>query len=141
MKVLNKSKIISKKSVKSVMNERVILEKLRNQFIVNIKYAFQDKENLYIVTDFMSGGDLRYNMHLKKCFTENEGRFIIASIIVGLDFLHQNNIIHRDIKPENIVLDEFGYTRITDFGIAREFHLDNYRETSGKNHITKFHGI
>ena len=131
MKILSKSKIIGKKSVKSVMNERAILEKVRSQFIVNIILAFQDKENLYIVTDFISGGDLRFNIHSKKLFTEIETRFIIASILTGLEFLHQNNIIHRDIKPENIVLDEFGYARITDFGIAREYHSDNHNETSG----------
>jgi protein kinase A len=69
---------MSKKSITSVMNERIILQKLKDPFIVNLAYAFQDRENLYIVADFMAGGDLRYNLQRKKTFNEEETKFIMA---------------------------------------------------------------
>lgn len=100
-----KTKIIDKKSVDSVMNEVYLLSRVRHPFLVNMAYAFQDRENLYLVMDYLNGGDLRY--HIGKCrrFTELQCKFFIACIIVSLSYLHAHNIIHRDIKPENIVLD------------------------------------
>ena len=81
--------------------------------------------------DFMSGGDLRYHINKKKKFTEEQTKFFIACLLNAFDYFHKRNIIHRDIKPENIVLDENGYLRITDFGIARHFKKENSQETSG----------
>lgn len=72
MKEMSKARIFSKKSVTSVLNERKILTQLRNDFIVNMAYAFQDKENLYLVMDLMLGGDLRYHLSRRRKFTENE---------------------------------------------------------------------
>lgn len=118
MKVLSKARIIGKKWVKAIMNERQILEILDSPFLVNLKFAFQNQYNLYIITDLMSGGDLRYAMVKQKRFSEQEAKFIIAWIIIGLDYIHDYNIIHNDIKPENIVFDHQGYPRITDFGIS-----------------------
>jgi len=66
----------------------------------------------------MSGGDLRYAFIQKKTFTEDQAKFIIGAILIGLDYIHDYNIIHNDIKPENIVFDNEGYPRITDFGIS-----------------------
>lgn len=94
-------------------------------------YAFQDHNNLYLVMDLLTGGDLRYHIARKKRFSEEESKFFICCILLGLDYLHHNNILHRDIKPENIVLDEKGYLGITDFGIAKYYHRDNSSETSG----------
>ena len=75
--------------------------------------------------DMMTGGDLRYHIARRKTFTESETKFFIACIISGLEYLHVNGILHRDIKPENLVLDDRGYLRITDFGIARLWAADN----------------
>ncbi|CAI2369758.1 unnamed protein product [Moneuplotes crassus] len=118
MKILSKARIIGKNCVKSIMNERKILEILDCPFLVNLKFAFQDHHNCYLVTDLMSGGDLRYAFIQKKTFTEDQAKFIIGAILIGLDYIHDYNIIHNDIKPENIVFDNEGYPRITDFGIS-----------------------
>jgi serine/threonine protein kinase len=82
------------------MNEKELLQKLNHPFIVNMAYAFQDSENLYLVMDYLNGGDLRYHMGNRRKFTENESKFIIACIIVALQYLHMNNVIHRDLNPE-----------------------------------------
>ena len=128
---MSKVKIIDKKSEKSIRVERDILSMLHHPFIVNMAYAFQDFDNLYLVMDLLTGGDLRYHIGKNKVFSERQSRFFIASLLLGLEYIHSKNIIHRDIKPENLVLDENGYVHITDFGIAKEVRGDNHKETSG----------
>ena len=131
LKEMSKLKIIDKKSEKSINSEREFLSKLHHPFIVNMHYAFQDKENLYLVMDMLSGGDLRYHISRYRKFSEEQTRFFISNMIYALKYIHENNVIHRDIKPENLVLDENGYVRLTDFGIAKENLPDNSSETSG----------
>ncbi|CAD8133768.1 unnamed protein product [Paramecium octaurelia] len=131
MKEMSKALIVTKKSVHSVMNERQLLSQLKNSFIVNMNYAYQDRENLYLVMDYMKGGDLRYHIGKMRRFNEQSTKFFIACILLGLEYIHSNKIIHRDIKPENLVLDEKGYVHITDFGIARTAKTENNSDTSG----------
>ena len=119
MKEMSKTKIIDKHSEHLILTERKLLSKIKHPFIVNIHYSFQDKDNLYLIIDFLQGGDLRYHLCKEKQFTEEQTKFIIANIILGLEYIHFNRIIHRDIKPENIVMDSKGYVKITDFGIAK----------------------
>ena len=128
---MSKVKIIDKRSEKSIKTEREFLSKLRHPFIVNMNCAFQDFENLYLVMDLLTGGDLRYHVCKLRRFSENKTRFFFACIILGLEYIHSNNIIHRDIKPENLVFDDKGYLRITDFGVAKIRKEDNSSETSG----------
>ena len=128
---MSKLKVIDKKSEKSINSERLFLSKLHNPFIVNMHYAFQDNDNLYLIMDLLNGGDLRYHISRHKKFSEEQTRFFISCIILALEYIHGNNVIHRDIKPENLVLDNEGYLALTDFGIAKENQLDNSSETSG----------
>ena len=131
LKEMSKVKIIDRKSEKSIRNEREFLSHLHHPFIVNMICSFQDYENLYLVMDLLTGGDLRYHICHKKQFNEEQSRFFSSCILLGLEYIHNNNIIHRDIKPENLVLDEKGYVRITDFGVAKTNLRDNSSETSG----------
>ena len=131
LKEMNKLLIVQKNSVKSVLKERMLLSILKHPFIVNMQYAFQDRSNLYLVMDLMTGGDLRYHINRIKIFNEATTRFLISCIIAGLEYLHVNGIIHRDIKPENLVFDNKGYLRITDFGIASFISKDNSQDSSG----------
>ena len=131
LKEMSKVKIIDRKSEKSIKNEREFLSQLHHPFIVNMICSFQDYENLYLVMDLLTGGDLRYHICHKKQFNEEQSRFFSSCILLGLEYIHKNNIIHRDIKPENLVLDEKGYVRITDFGVAKKNLRDNSSETSG----------
>jgi serine/threonine protein kinase len=79
-----KAKIIQKKSINSVMNERNLLAKIRHPFYINMNYAFQDRENLYLIMDYVDGGDLRYHIGKRRRFNETETKFFIANLIVGL---------------------------------------------------------
>ena len=131
LKEMSKTKIIDKKSEKSINGEREFLSFLHHPFIVNMHYAFQDSDNLYLVMDLLTGGDLRYHCSRYRTFSEEQTRFFLACIIHSLNYIHKNNVIHRDIKPENLVLDDKGYCCITDFGVAKKNMKDNSSETSG----------
>lgn len=114
-----------------MLNERHILAECKGDFIINIKAAFQDRENVFLLLDLLTGGDLRFHLCYCRKFTEEQTRLFAACIILGLKSIHERGFIHRDIKPENIVFDEKGFLRITDFGIARKMNPDNSKETSG----------
>ena len=86
---------------------------------------------MYLIADLLKGGDLRYHIGKKKTFSEAETKFIIACMVQGLEYMHNEGVIHRDIKPENVVMDESGYVRITDMGIAKIMRENNNRDTSG----------
>ncbi len=128
---MSKVKIIDRRSEISIMSERNLLSSLHHSFIVNMHFAFQDFYNLYLVMDLLTGGDLRYHIAHKRTFSEPQTKFIIANMLLALEYIHNKNIIHRDIKPENLVLESNGYVRITDFGVAKINEEDNSSETSG----------
>lgn len=96
-----------------------------------MNYAFQDSENLYLVMDLLNGGDLRYHVSRHRKFTEEQTKFFVCCVLLALEYIHVNNILHRDIKPENFVMDDRGYVRLTDFGIAKVYQKENAAETSG----------
>jgi len=81
--------------------------------------------------DLMRGGDLRYHLGKRIKFDERQTKFLIACLLLGLEYIHSNGILHRDIKPENLVFDAQGYLRITDFGVARIWRAENSEDTSG----------
>ena len=128
---MSKVKIIDRRSEFSIFNEKELLSKMNHPFIVNMYFSFQDFSNLYLVLDYLTGGDLRYHISIHQRFNEKETKFFISNIILGLEYIHSKNIIHRDIKPENLVLDNKGYLRISDFGVAKINLKDNSSETSG----------
>ena len=120
MNQISKVKVIKNNVYEDIIHEQELASKLNHPFIVSMNFSFQDKDYLFMINDLMSGGDLRYWYTKKKVFTEKECKFIIACIILGLEYLHTNKIIHRDLKPENILFDKKGYVHIADFGIAKE---------------------
>ena len=120
IKVMSKAKIIIKRCQENIKRERNILSKLNNPFIVNMYLSFQDSLYLYLVIDYLSGGDLRYHLTHTKNFNENETKFFILNIILSLEYIHNQKIIHRDIKPENLIFESTGYLRLTDFGISKK---------------------
>ena len=128
---MSKAKIIDKKSIESILGEKRILSELHHPFIVNMIYSFQDFDYLYLVMEILSGGNLRYHLSIKKHFNESQIKFLIGCIMIGLKYIHGKNILHRDIKPENLVFDQNGYLRITDFGIAKHYVINNKKDTSG----------
>ena len=133
MKEMSKIKIIDKKGMNYVKKERELLSKIYHPFIINMYYSFQDKDNLYLIMDYLKGGDLRYNFEKNKGFTEEQTKFIVSCIILALEYIHNNSIIHRDVKPDNLIFNSDGYIKLSDFGIANMYNKNknNSKETSG----------
>ena len=130
MKEMSKVKAYMKKSLASILSEKNILANLHFPLIANLNFSFQDKEYLYLILDYLAGGDLRYYIRKRIIFNESQIKFIISNLLLSLRYIHSNNIIHRDIKPENLVFDEKGYMHLTDFGISRKIR-------KGKNILDK----
>ncbi|KAI3649756.1 hypothetical protein MP228_005388 [Amoeboaphelidium protococcarum] len=119
MKVLSKSQIFKLNEVKHVITERNILSDLNSQYVVSFVGSMQDGHNLYILMEYVIGGELFTQLTLRKCFNVDTARFYAAEVVLFLEHLHSNQIIYRDIKPENILIDAMGHIKFTDFGFAK----------------------
>lgn len=122
---MSKIKLIKKKSVHCIMNERDLLAMINHPLIIHMHYAFEDRDKLYIITDLLVGGDLRYHMKKKIKFNEERLKFIMACCVAALEYMHSNGILHRDIKPENILFGKDGYCALTDLGISTIWTPEN----------------
>ncbi|XP_016372260.1 ribosomal protein S6 kinase 2 alpha-like isoform X7 [Sinocyclocheilus rhinocerous] len=119
MKVLRKATLKVRDRVRTKM-ERDILADVNHPFVVKLHYAFQTEGKLYLILDFLRGGDLFTRLSKEVMFTEEDVKFYLAELALGLDHLHGLGIIYRDLKPENILLDEEGHIKLTDFGLCKE---------------------
>ncbi|KAF7789380.1 hypothetical protein EIP86_000324 [Pleurotus ostreatoroseus] len=120
MKVLSKREIIAKKEVAHTIGERKILQRsLESPFLVGLKFSFQTDTDLYLVTDFKSGGELFWHLQRETRFSEERARFYIAELVLALEHLHKYDIVYRDLKPENILLDATGHVALCDFGLSK----------------------
>ncbi len=106
-------------------SERKLLEIINYQFIVKFYYAFQDKKYLYIITEFMQGGELFFHLYKETFFDNEKTKFYTAEIILALIHLHSKNMIYRDLKPENILLGKDGHIKLTDFGMCKILNKKN----------------
>uniref|UniRef100_A0A182PAB9 Non-specific serine/threonine protein kinase n=1 Tax=Anopheles epiroticus TaxID=199890 RepID=A0A182PAB9_9DIPT len=119
MKVLKKATLKVKDRVRST-NERNILADVGHAFIVKLHYAFQTPGKLYLILDFLRGGDLFTRLSKEVMFTEEDVKFYLAELALALNHLHSIGIIYRDLKPENILLDQDGHIALTDFGLSKQ---------------------
>lgn len=122
MKVLSKKVIVQKKEVAHTVGERNILVRTatsESPFIVGLKFSFQTPSDLYLVTDYMSGGELFWHLQKEGRFNEKRAKFYIAELILAIEHLHKNDIVYRDLKPENILLDANGHIALCDFGLSK----------------------
>ena len=119
MKTLKKAYIKKYQQTKHTKEERKILEKIDYPFISKLYYAFQNDKKLFMITEYMPGGEMFYHLHMNDHFSEPRAKFYIAEIVLAIDHLHKNNILYRDLKPENILLDELGHIKLTDFGLSK----------------------
>ncbi|KAL7749558.1 hypothetical protein RI367_005114 [Sorochytrium milnesiophthora] len=118
LKQISKDYIVKQRCYRNVIRERVLLERLQHPFIVNLRYAFQDDDNVFMAFDLMLGGDLRFHLNAIDLFSEPMVSFYAAEICSALIYLHSRNVIHRDIKPDNLLLDKDGHVHVTDFNCA-----------------------
>ncbi len=118
IKKMRKEDMLNKNQLMHVRTEREILT-ADNPWIVSLKYSFQDDYFLYLVMDYLPGGDLMNLLMKKDILTEEEARFYTAEMILAVDSVHKLNCIHRDLKPDNILIDKRGHIQLSDFGLSK----------------------
>lgn len=126
MKVLIKADIVKMKQVEHTLNEKKILQTVRFPYLVSLIFSFKDFSNLYMVLDFISGGDMFTHLRKMGRFNEAHSKFYAAQIVLSFEYLQNLDIVHRDIKPENLLIDRRGNCRVTDFGFAKVVKTRTY---------------
>ncbi|XP_077214183.1 putative serine/threonine protein kinase IRE [Tasmannia lanceolata] len=119
IKVLKKADMIRKKAVESILAERNILISVRNPFVVRFFYSFTCRENLYLVMEYLNGGDLYSLLRNLGCLDEEMARVYIAEVVLALEYLHSLNVVHHDLKPDNLLIAHDGHIKLTDFGLSK----------------------
>jgi serine/threonine protein kinase len=121
MKTIHKESVIAREEVVHTKAEKNVLAKYSHHpFIVGLKWSFQSHDKLYLVMDFMNGGELFTHLTNEKRFFEDRVRFYTAELLCAIGYLHENGVVYRDLKPENVLLDHLGHLRLTDFGLCKE---------------------
>ena len=138
IKKMRKEDMLNKNQLMHVRTEKEIMT-ASNPWIVKLKYSFQDDYYLYLVMDFLPGGDLMNLLMKKEVLTEDEARFYTAEMILAVDSVHKLNCIHRDLKPDNILIDKNGHIQLSDFGLAKiadkSFFPITQKDNSGPQRI------
>ncbi|KAI8647946.1 kinase-like domain-containing protein [Parasitella parasitica] len=122
LKYINKDECIRMDAARNIVRERVILEQLDHPFLCRLRFAFQDDDYMYMVTDLMLGGDLHFHLSRQPFFSEDVLRFWFAELSAAIKYLHLKRVVHRDIKPHNILMDDQGHVHLADFNIATHLH-------------------
>jgi protein kinase A len=120
MKVLKKAQVVKMKQIEHTNDERRMLNRVRHPFLVTLWGTWQDSRNLYMVMDFVEGGELFSLLRKSQRFPNPVAKFYAAEVTLALEYLHSHQIIYRDLKPENLLLDRHGHLKITDFGFAKD---------------------
>jgi serine/threonine protein kinase len=116
---MRKDDMFQKNQIMHVRTEKEILTSAKTPWVVNLRYSFQDDFFLYLVMDFLPGGDLMSLLMKKDILTEDEARFYTAEMILAIEAVHNLNSIHRDLKPDNILIDKDGHIQLSDFGLSK----------------------
>lgn len=122
MKILEISDVIRLKQVEHVKNEKAILLQVQHPFIIRMSWTHHDATCLYMLFEYVSGGELFTYLRNAGRFTSATGAFYAAEIVLALEYLHRMHVVYRDLKPENLLLDREGHLKITDFGFAKKLH-------------------
>ncbi|KAI8918021.1 kinase-like domain-containing protein, partial [Entophlyctis helioformis] len=119
IKVIRKADMVAKNQVMNIKSERMILTQLDSPFVVKLYYSFQSKEHIYLVMEYLNGGDCAALLKNMGQLDETWARQYICEVVLGLEFLHSRDIVHRDLKPDNLLIDASGHIKLTDFGLSR----------------------
>ncbi|KAM0963285.1 hypothetical protein ACFX13_022712 [Malus domestica] len=136
MKKLKKSEMLRRGQVEHVKAERNLLAEVESNCIVKLYCSFQDEEYLYLIMEYLPGGDMMTLLMRKDTLTEDEARFYIGETILAIESIHKHNYIHRDIKPDNLLLDRNGHMKLSDFGLCKPLDCSILQEKDfsvGKN--------
>ncbi|RKP31015.1 kinase-like protein, partial [Metschnikowia bicuspidata] len=143
IKCLKKTDMIAKNQVLNIKSERAVLMKQSDSpYVAQLYFSFQTKDYLYLVMEYLNGGDCAALLKMLGTLDEKWTRRYIAEIIVGVDDLHKRNIVHRDLKPDNILIDSRGHLKLTDFGLLKMGvlgrHTRRHRKSSTSEHAIEF---
>merc|ERR1719208_521396 len=134
MKILRKADMVEKEQVAHVRAERDILVEADHQWVVKMFYSFQDPANLYLIMEFLPGGDMMTLLMKKDILSEEAAQFYMAETALAIEYIHELGFIHRDIKPDNILLDSRGHIKLSDFGLCtglkKSHRTEFYRDLS-----------
>ncbi|XP_041039187.1 serine/threonine-protein kinase greatwall isoform X2 [Carcharodon carcharias] len=119
VKVVKKADLIHKNMVHQLQAERAALALSKSPFIVHLYYSLQSANNVYLVMEYLNGGDVKSLLHIYGYFDEDMAVKYISEVAVALDYLHRHGIIHRDLKPDNMLISNQGHIKLTDFGLSR----------------------
>ncbi|KAF9567304.1 kinase-like protein [Agrocybe pediades] len=122
MKLLKKDEMLKKDQLAHVRAERDVLAESDSPWVVQLFYSFQDSAHLYLIMEFLPGGDLMTMLIKYDTFSEDVTRFYIAECVLAIEAVHNLGFIHRDIKPDNILIDKDGHIKLSDFGLSTGFH-------------------
>ena len=139
IKKMKKDTLTLKNQVIHIRSEQLFMSKAKSPWIVDLKASFQEDDYLYLVMEFLQGGDFMSLLIKKDILTEDEARFYTAELILAIDAIHKLGCIHRDIKPDNILIDKNGHIKLSDFGLAKiseKLYDNNKAENYDKNKLT-----
>ncbi|KAI9025271.1 kinase-like domain-containing protein, partial [Phycomyces nitens] len=130
MKVLSKRLLVAENEIAHTLSERnVLIGTFTNPFIVSLKFSFQTAEHLFLVMEYIPGGDLFEHLQKETIVSDQVARFFISEIICAFQDIHAKNVVYRDLKPENIMLDSLGHIALTDFGLCKELGQSQTTDT------------
>jgi serine/threonine protein kinase len=121
MKQMKKKEMRKKNQIAHIKAERDVLALADNEWVVKLAFSFQDRKNLYLIMEFLAGGDLMTILMKYDILTEDITRFYIAELALAIQSVHELNYVHRDLKPDNVLLDAQGHIKLTDFGLSKSF--------------------
>ena len=124
MKSLKKDLLIEQEQIENTLLEKEILQTIDYPLLCGLVFCFQTEERIYFIMPFLSGGELFQHLRKFRTFDEEKVRFYGAQIALALEYLHSKGIVYRDLKPENILMDEQGYLKLADFGMAKKLKDD-----------------
>ena len=130
MKVLKKEMLEQRNQITNTKTEREIMGGVDHPFIVQLRFAFQTADKLYMLMDFINGGELFFHLRRAQRFTEEKTRFYAAEVLVALNYLHSLGVVYRDLKPENVLIDSEGHIKLTDFGLSKKFFPSEHKAFS-----------
>ena len=144
IKKIKKDVLFKKNQIKHTLDEQDFLSKIDSKWIVELKASFQEWDYLYLVMEYLPGGDLMGLLIARNIFTEEDSKFYISEMILAIDSIHELNCIHRDIKPDNVLIGKDGHIKLTDFGLAKisdkilkedfiDYNFDENRKSHNRN--------
>ncbi|PNY08494.1 serine/threonine-protein kinase CBK1-like protein [Trifolium pratense] len=137
MKKLKKSEMVRRGQVEHVKAERNLLAEVDSNYIVKLYCSFQDQDYLYLIMEYLPGGDMMTLLMRKDILSEYEAKFYVGETVLAIESIHKHNYVHRDIKPDNLLLDRNGHMKLSDFGLCKPLDCSNLQEKDFSTGISR----